>query len=741
MSLSRTGLIHTAGRFAITAVVTVLAACADTPITPPASRTTQPDVTGLQVTEPTSIALTPASSESQRSATFVQGTGQFLAKPTGKAITAQGSDKGIQLTFVDTDIRSVLNSILGDALGLSYTIDPSIKGTVTVQSARPLQKDELLRALEAALSLQDIALVEHDGAYDVVPMKDAQRRVSGVRLPDSAGAPGYGVQIVPLRYTSAEEMSKLLEPFAPAGTVVRVDNARNLLVLAGTGQELAALLDVVQTFDVDWLAGMSYAFFPVEYADAKAVTDELKQIFDDQKGPLAGVVRLIPLSRLNTILVASPQPDYLQRVGDWIKRLDLGNSSAGRRIYVYDVQNDRASDLAKTLNQILGMSEGDSSSSPGPATGSGSTSGFGGLSGMSNTLGSFQGGGSALGNSGGQMFGQSQYQQPAQVASVPRPNNSQGGSNQSGNLESAGLRIVADEGTNSLLILATPSEFGVINAAIKRLDVTPRQVLIEASLAEVTLNNETQFGVEWAFKSKSNSAGFSSNSSGAIAEKFPGFSYLYTGAGSISATLNALETITKVKVLSAPKLLVLNNHEADIQVGDQVPVLSQQAISTSTAGAPIVNSVEQQSTGVILHVTPRVNQSGMVIMDIAQEVSSVVPTTSSGIDSPTIQERKVSSTVAVHDGETIALGGMISDSKSNNRTGLPFIQRIPIIGYLFGTADVSHNRTELIVLIKPHVIRDPDELHRVMNDLHQQFHSVEQEAGAGTSYAVDGKAR
>jgi len=672
-----------------------------------------------------------------RTPTFIMGSGQFVGKAADKPAAQPAGDKAIQLSFVDTDVRAVLTSILGDALGLSYTIDPSIKGTITVQSARPLPKDDLLRALEIALSLQDIALVARgDGAYDVVPMKDAQRRISGVRLPDSAGMPGFGVQVVSLRYTGAEEMNKLLEPFAPAGSIVRVDNSRNLLVLAGTGEELTSLLDIVQTFDVDWLSGMSYAFYPVQYADAKTVADELKQIFDDQKGPMSGVVRLIPLSRLNTVLVASPQPEYLQKVGDWIKRLDLGNSSPGRRIYVYDVQNGKASDLAQTLGQIFGIAEAGSSSSQNSSSSRGSSSiGQNGLSGLqSGSAGISNGGGilqngQSLGNTGAQSFGQSQYQ--------PYSNgngNSQPVINGSGapvSLETAGLRIVPDESTNALLVLATPSEFGVIDTAIKRLDVTPRQVLIEASLAEVTLSDEIKFGVEWAFKSSAHSATFSPNSNGSVSSQFLGFSYLYTGAGNIAAALNALESITKVKVLSSPKLLVLNNHEAEIEVGDEVPILTQQAVSTSQSDAPIVNSVEQRSTGVILHITPRVNQSGMVILDIEQEVSAVVPTTTSDIDSPTIQERQLSTTVAVHDGEIIALGGLITDSKSNDTSGLPWLSKIPVLGWLFGTKDVSHDRTELIAFLRPRVIRDPAELRRVMEDLHTEFGSVENQMGQG----------
>lgn len=653
-----------------------------------------------------------------RAAVLLPGSGQFFTTPAAPASVAAGTGPGIQLGFVDTDIRTVVSNLLGDALGLRYVIDPAIKGTITLQSARPVQKEQLLRALEAALSLQNIALVDHDGTYEVVPMAEARGQVTRLRLPDSAGAPGFGIQVVPLRYTSAQAMDKLLQPFAPPNAIVRVDSARNLLVLAGTSPQLASMMDVVRTFDVDWLAGMSYAFFPVEYVDAGTIVDELKPVFEQQNSPLAGIVRLVPLSRLNTILVASPQPEYLQRVGEWIKRLDLGDSTPGRHIYVYDVQNGRAADLARTLNRIFGTgSSGAAPSSPSLSSSAGYRS-RGGTAGM--------GYGPRLAltpslGSAGPPGGLQPPQSPVLGSGPPVFN--QGPATTT----ATGLRIVPDESTNTLLVLATPDEFSLVNAAIKRLDVTPRQVLIEASLAEVTLTDDLKFGVEWALKSSAHSVTFSPNSGGTLSSQFPGFSYVFSGASSIRAVLNALESITRVKVLSAPKLLVLNNHPAEIDVGDQVPILTQQAVSVSQTNAPIVNSVEQRNTGVILHVTPRVNQSGMVILDIAQEVSSVVPTTTSNIDSPTIQERMIRTSVAVRNGDTIALGGLISDSRSRGNSGLPWLQRLPLLGALFGTTSRSNTRTELIIFITPRVMRDPAEMHQVMDRLHAEFDSVEKQ--------------
>ncbi|MEP7247367.1 MAG: type II secretion system protein GspD, partial [Gammaproteobacteria bacterium] len=294
-------------------------------------------------------------------------------------------------------------------------------------------------------------------------------------------------------------------------------------------------------------------------------------------------------------------------------------------------------------------------------------------------------------------------------------------------MEAGSLKIVPSEENNSLLILASPSEFGVIEAALKRLDVLPIQVLIEASIAEVTLTDEIKYGLQWSFKGGDGPLVLSESSGGTINAQFPGFSYLFTGRTDIRAVLNAIESLTNVRVLSAPKLMVLNNREASLQVGDQVPIAVQSAISVADGAAPIVNSVQLLDTGVILRVTPRANKSGRVILEVAQEVSDVATTTSSGIDSPTIQQRKISSTVAVRDGDTIALGGLIRESRSNGGGGIPFLRKIPVLGHAFGSTSKVGRRTELIVLMTPHVVRTESESDQVMSDLREQFRGLRKE--------------
>ncbi len=668
-------------------------------------------------------AAAAAAAAATRANVLFAGTGQLTANAnaeTAAPTAPPGTENGIQLAFADVDISQVVGSVVGEALGLNYAVDPSVKGTMSLRSSRPLSTEELLPALESALRIQDLALVKVKDTYHVVPLKDAPRRVTSINPPADRNQPGFAIEIVPLQFTSAIEMEKVLQPFAPPGGVMKADEARSLLILAGTSQELATMLDVVKTFDVDWLAGMSFGFFNLNYVDAKTVESELSAIFADPKSPLAGVVRLVPLARLNTMLVITSQPKYLQSVETWIKRLDIGGTSAGRRIYVYDVQNARAEDLARSLTHILSLPGADDSTSASRSystTSGASQFGAGGGSGLGLTAGS---------RAASQGFGSNS--DPAtssgvggQLGTAAAAAGSNGYQNSSG--KSGDLRIVANNDSNSLMILASPAEFSVIEAALQRLDAPSRQVLIEASLAEVTLTDELRYGVQWSFNGKNGPVTLSDN--GKISQSFPGLSFLFTGSTNISAVLNALEAVTKVRVISSPKLVTLNNHEAQLQVGDQVPVTTQSSVSTSTTDAPIVNSVAMRDTGVILQVTPRVNKNGLVQMDISQELSNSIPTTTSNIDSPTIQERKFSTTVVVKNGDTIALGGLITDSVTKSRSGVPYLSRIPLLGGLFRDTDDTKTRTELILLITPRVMRDDAEFQDVMDDLRNEFQSLE----------------
>jgi general secretion pathway protein D len=647
--------------------------------------------------------------------TLFRGKGSLVGE--GRKSTARFDRAGdITLDFVNADVRDVVKSVLGDLLKLNYTIDPAVQGTVTLETNRPIGRSAVLPALENALRLAGVAVIEASGEYRVVPIGNAAR--SGAASgPAAAATPGFGIRIVPLRYVSAADMQRALEPLIPQGGILRIDAARNLLVIAGTEAELSNMLDDIATFDVDYLAGLSFGLFPLKNVNAKTIVGELNHILGEENSPVAGLVRLIPIERLNAVLASSIQPRYLDRVEEWIERLDRDGVSSEQQIFVYHVQHGRAADLANVLTKVLHGGEAGASASRGGTGAAGS--------------GRMPGGEKPAEAAAPATAG------TAPASASPNPAGDEGvGAQPAGGIGEASLRITADEINNSLLILATQQQYRIIEATLKKLDILPLQVLIEASIAEVTLTDDLQYGMQYYFKTHNNQFTLSTAASGTVGAIFPGFNYIYSSGQNIEVVLQLLKTLTTVRVLSSPTLMVRNNETARLQVGDQVPIATQSAVSTQTTGAPVVNTIEYHDTGIILQVTPRVNAGGLVLLDISQEVSEVAQTTSSSIDSPTIQQRKVTSSVAVSDGDTIALAGLISDSRTDTGSGIPFLKDIPVLGILFGTTDHSVSRTELVALITPHVVASRQAAMDLTEELKRKLPLVAPPAGRPTGGPV-----
>jgi general secretion pathway protein D len=661
-----------------------------------------------------------------------RGTGTFVTPPAERSraqITTDAAGE-ITLNVVDAELREVVRLVLEDALGANYVIDPSVGGRITVQTTRPLAAEDLVPTLDAILRMNGAALIQSGDLFQVVPIEQALTSgpVADVRPVAGARLPGFTVTVVPLRFVGATELAQLLEPFAPPGGTIGVDAARNLLILAGTAEQLATLQDMVAIFDVDWMQGMSFGLFPLETAGAAQLAVELDQVFGDTaEGPLAGVVRVVPIERLNAVLVVSSQPAYLDQAERWIKRLDREGEGEEPQVYVYAVQNARATNLAEVLGEIFGARTttvgAPSLLTPGlQPTELRSTQGF--------ELGAEQTGSERTQDTeqaAPRARVSSQARTGARALAAPRPLGAQSLAT-SATAPESDIRIIADDTTNSLVIQAKPREYRKIQQALEKLDILPLQVLIEATIAEVTLSNDLRYGVEWFFRSGDFRVAFSQGEAALPSSIFPGFSALFSSTD-VRILLNALEEVTDVNVISSPQLLVLDNQTARLQVGDQVPITVQQATSVTNPDAPIVNSVELRDTGVILTVTPRVNVNGLVILEIQQEVSNVVGAetrTVSELSTPTINQRQISSTVAVQTGETVALGGLITDNRNRGTSGLPILSRIPIIGALFGTRSTSTQRTELLVLLTPSVIGDQTDARAATAELRRRMRGLNQ---------------
>ncbi|HEY5722125.1 MAG TPA: type II secretion system secretin GspD [Allosphingosinicella sp.] len=608
-------------------------------------------------------------------------------QPRGTAIRYDARN-GYNLAFVDADVRRVVDAVLGEMLGLDYSVDPAVQGNVTLRTSQPVTRDSLLPLLETALRSVNAVIVVQGSSYRVLPIEQA--RSAAPLAGGSGGAPasgrpvqGFATEVVVLRHGSAREIARLLEQFLGKEIVAATDNSLNQVVIRGNSEERTAARQLIERFDVDTLSDMTFELYRLENVDPDTLLSELQRIFAPPYDIIGSRVRIVPLGRLRSVLAIASDRADIGRVEPWIRRLDAGGSGK-RKLYSYFVQNGRARDLATSLQLVLGMNgigasngEGRPPEPPPAADGSALVEPSEAIAPQSPLPGSST---------------------PLVVASGPGP------------------RIVPSEQNNSLLIYANGEEYEFIREALEKLDQPVPQVLIEATLAEVTLGNDLRFGVNFRIFDGNDSVTNSSTGSGVPASIFPGFSVSVIGS-TASAVLNTLQSKTSVRVLSAPKLIVLNNETAILQVGDQVPIVTQQAQSVASPGAPIVNTIELRDTGVILKVTPRVNDSGAITLDISQEVSDVAETTSSGINSPTIQQRRLATTVSTRTGQMIALGGLIRDRTTRTKSGIPVLSQIPVIGALFGTRVDTGARTELIMLLTPTIIRSPDEVKNIVDAL------------------------
>ena len=455
---------------------------------------------------------------------------------TGSAppITVNGGEK-VMLNFVGADVHEVVSSILGDTLKINYSIDPKVTGTVTFRTMSPIPKSDLLGLLEDMLALSGAAMVPQSGGYEIIPLDQAAKMPT--ILQGNSGHigfdPGFGIHIIPVHFASPDNLKSVAEPLLPPGRLLFIDAPHHLLMYVGTSSEASDVADLISTLDVDPMAGKSFALFPVKYSDPTAVANELRMILVPAgSGAAANLIQVEAVDRMSAILVITSQPAYLDRAREWISQLDHGDETMQRRLYVRYVQNGRAVELARVLRQALGISGGGGSQdasnpvAPGmvqstvssPAMGGGQGGGFGGgQSGGTPTLGGSAAGGlSAASNSGaigqgnqasfgsqgtGGYVGQGQGSATGDTGDTGSTDTGGGSTDTNGGGAPDQLRIVSDARNNALIIYANPKEYELIDQAMGRLDVVPLQVLIEATIAEVTLNNQLQYGLQWFFNS------------------------------------------------------------------------------------------------------------------------------------------------------------------------------------------------------------------------------------------------
>ncbi len=677
----------------------------------------------------------------------MQGSGNFINQgAAARRPKPSGAAGEVVFNFEGESLQAVIKAILGDLLQENYVIAPGVQGSVTFSTAKPIGADQAMSVLEMLLSWNNAALVWGDGRYTVLPV---DRAVSGnltLRAGPMSQQRGYEVRAVPLKYISAIEMEKVLKPYARPNAVVNVDPARNMLILGGTRAELENYLQTVEIFDVDWLDGMSVGIFPLQQAEASKVVGELEKIFGEGSNtPMAGMFRFLPLEGVNSVMVITPQPRYLGAIEEWMERFDLGGGQAGQRLYVYDVKNVKATDLASTLSEIFGSGGGSGASSVRSPSGDPLMPGLEPVEVRT------------LGRSGQPELPQQQQQQQsrAQPGGKSASDGGAGGSVSGPVVDAAGgialgaveeVRISAVEESNALLVRATSGQWESIRRTIERLDTIPLQVFIEAQIVRVTLNETLAFGVQWYFENALPTAAvpgsyglnLSSIAAGRTLSRSGlsgiggqtttpgGLDWTFVGP-SAAAIITALDAVSKATILSAPTLTVLNNKSATINVGKQIPVTSSFIGGNTGTGQGNLNQsyVQFRQTGITLTVTPRVNPGGLVFMEVDQQQSDPIAEPDSPSGNQSVDNRTITTEVAVQSGQTLVLGGLIKNTTLNGQGGIPGLSRLPIIGGLFGKKSTFSEREELLVLITPRVIYNESDSRRVTEEYRSQFRGLE----------------
>ncbi|WP_315785303.1 MULTISPECIES: type II secretion system secretin GspD [unclassified Bradyrhizobium] len=658
------------------------------------------------------------------------------------AAHSQPVGNGFELNFENTPIATVAKVVLGDVLGVGYTIDPRIQGTVSLSSVRPVPRSDVAYVLENALRLAGTALVRDNSGYRLIPLGDAVG-AGNVDRGGGSAEPGYGISVLPLQYVSAPTLLKLLDSFALKPGTVRADPGRNVLLIQGTGAERRTAIDAALSFDADWMRGQSVGIFPIVNGNPEPIVAELEKIMDSGDSGLGqNMVKFQTVSRMNAVMVISRKPALLRTAETWIKRLDAGNTLRNS-VHVYRVKYGEARQMARVLNEMFtgnagGAAEASSTDlAPGSAASSSSSSERLSAAGTTAQSGGFSG--QQQGNNGlvaNRGFGGAP---PPTQAGLDTGSDARA-SGPGGKPLMEGVRITPDVVNNTLLIYADRENYRLIEATLRQCDRPQLQVAIDATIAEVTLNDSLNYGVQAYLTSKNlglrpdqgsmlNTTSTSAPASVASAagtitnaflnRAFPGFNFLIGSESQPSAILSALHTVTDVKVLSNPSLVVIDNQAATLQVGDQVPVSTGSA-TVLTTNNTVVNTIDYRNTGIILRVAPRVNENGNVRLEIEQEISNVSPQTANSL-TPTVAQRKVKSSVAVASGQTVLLAGLISETHQGTRNGVPGIDQIPVLGDLFSNNDRSRGRTELIIFIRPQIIRDGTDAHYVAEELRSKL--------------------
>ncbi|MBI4793578.1 MAG: type II secretion system secretin GspD [Deltaproteobacteria bacterium] len=627
------------------------------------------------------------------------------AKAPVPAAAGGAASEGILLNFDNADIFEVIQVIAG-TLNLNYIIDPQVKGVVNIHSGTKIPNDQLFDVFKKILHINGLDIrSEGDYHYIYVAKQMGNERVGGTdKIGDLRDSSQFIIQVVPLAFLPSADVLKLVEPYLSTQGAIYDLPKQNTLLISDYESKVVDMLRIIGKIDISPMASLHMRLVRVDNAPLLDLRDEIMEIFTALKinsNEYEGVA-VVPLERVNSLLLVSNSDRQVQNGVDWIRELDVVPTQDRDNIYIYNVRNSVASGLSELMNQLLTQEQPEdvrgaekkstTSSSSDPTRQTQQT--------------------------------QQQSKDKKQSSSAAKKSTSGSSKSTTGNKALSSLRFVgepvvfADDDRNSILIRALPADYTRIVKMLERLDTMPRQVLVEVLVAEITLTNELEFGLEWfltsnkyAFGTSFSAVGKSSttDTTGTVTTSFPsGFSYSFT-AGDVEGFLQALASRNNLSILSSPQILVLNNEKASVNVGSKVPIVTTVTENLTTT-SQVDKTVQYKDTGVILEVTPQINHNGVILLEVSQTVSSAEENNTSDISSPIISKRELQTKLAVKDGQSILMGGLIDRNTGTMQSGVPYLMDIPILGNLFKYQQDSEDKRELIVLITPYVIESEDVL-------------------------------
>ena len=596
--------------------------------------------------------------------------------------------KEVSFNFYDADLVEVVRVFM-DLIGGNYIFHPDVGGRVSLSVDDTFTDDQLVDLLKGVLRINNMTMLKNqEEVWEIMPMSEASIQSSGERIllaPAKKGQKrGQIIQVFSLQYVAATELIKIIKPYLSKNASVYAHDAQGVLLICDYPHVLDKVEQLRTMFDESVFADVQARVYTLKYAQSEEAVKELRKVAkefglgQDQGGP-SRRVGFVSLTRTNTVVAVARDPQIMEFVDAWVEELDkkVPSSLSGQEssdIFVYYVQYGDADTIVESLRGLFegGQAQTQNRSQPGDE----------GEKGQSTPVG----------------------QQVEQNADKDRQQRQKGGV--SGEL-SGPVTFQVDMITNSILTRCNRSDYDTILSVIEKLDLYPKQVLIEMVIAEVQLNDSTKLGVEWSYlmdvgSDAKGQVGLNTNLGDNISS---GLSYLVENTNRLTARLKALAEDNQVQILSTPTLLASDNKQATINIGDEVPIPTTSETRSDIGTDEITTTTLQyRDTGILLDVTPKINKHGMVRMDISQEVSNKSDQTIEGINAPIISTRNTTTSVAVNDGQTIVIGGLIKQTRQRSNSGIPYLRNIPWMGSLFRYTEKSFENTELIVFITPHVV-------------------------------------